>query len=165
MISMCLGSVLNVDMHVLVSISDWYPFNIWTFVQIWVIAVWYMFNVWFFMLFFISRFSCTICVLLCALCVGKGNHIHSNVSVVFCGWISAGRYTWHAFYMSNAFRQFCIMVVLYLTLMQATSWHSSYLTTATEVGIQFTLEMESVHDMGNMPYNNHCQKTHHLMER
>ena len=30
----CLGSVLNADMHVLVSISDWYRFNICIFVQI-----------------------------------------------------------------------------------------------------------------------------------
>ena len=89
----CLGSILNADMHVLVSISDWYRFNICIFVQIWVISVWYMCNVWFLILFFISCFSCTICVLLCALCVGKDYQIHSNVSVVFCGGISASRYT------------------------------------------------------------------------
>ena len=34
--------------------------------------------------FFIYCFRCTICVLLCALCVGKENHINSNASVVFC---------------------------------------------------------------------------------
>ena len=59
-----------------------------------------MCNVWFLILFFISCFSCTICVLLCALCVDKDCQIHSNASVVFCGGISAGRYstknsTWH----------------------------------------------------------------------
>ena len=52
-----------------------------------------MCNVWFLILFFISCFSCTICVLLCALCVDKDCQIHSNASVVFCGGISAGRYT------------------------------------------------------------------------
>ena len=48
---MCLGSVLNADMHVLVAISDWYRFNICIFVQIWVNSVWYMCNVWFLILF------------------------------------------------------------------------------------------------------------------
>ena len=59
-----------------------------------------MCNVSFLLLCFISCFSCIICVLLCPLCVGKDYQIHSNASVVFCGGISAGRYstknsTWH----------------------------------------------------------------------
>ena len=59
-----------------------------------------MCNVWFLILFFISCFSCIICALLCALCVSKENLDNSNASVVFCGEISAGRYstknsTWH----------------------------------------------------------------------
>ena len=58
----------------------------------WVISVWYMCNFWFLILFFISCFSCTICALLCALCVSKENLDNSNASVVFCGGISAGRY-------------------------------------------------------------------------
>ena len=44
-----------------------------------------MCNVWFLILFFISCFSCTICALLCALCVSKENLDNSNASVVFCG--------------------------------------------------------------------------------
>ena len=40
--------------------------------------------------FFIYCFRCTICVLLCALCVGKENHINSNASVVFCVCVCAG---------------------------------------------------------------------------
>ena len=84
MVNMWLGSVLIADIYVLKYISDRYRFHMRIFVQIWLIAVWYMCNVLFLTLFFISRFSCTICVLLCALCVSKENHNNSNASVVFC---------------------------------------------------------------------------------
>ena len=94
MFNVCLGPALNADTHVSVSIYGWYRLNICIFVQIWVISVWYMCNVWILILLFIYCFRCTICVLLCALCVGKENHINSNASVVFCvcvcGWVGGG---------------------------------------------------------------------------
>ena len=85
MVNVGLGPVLNPVMHVSVSISDWYQFSACIFVQIRVIAVWYMFNVWYLVLFFISCFSCAVCVLLYAQCICKENHNNSNASVVFSG--------------------------------------------------------------------------------